>query len=108
MPTPHYPTAAVRRALRELGTEIREARLRRNLPMAVLAERAFTSRGTLRRVERGDPAVGMGVYAAVLHALGLLDGLRRSASFANDEAGRTLAAAALPERARARLPKAGP
>ena len=49
----------------------------------------------------------MGIYAAVLHSLGLLDGLRESASFAHDEVGRTLAAAALPERARARLPKPG-
>lgn len=107
MPTPHYPTAAARRAIRELGIDIREARLRRNLPMRLLAERAFTSRSTLRRVEQGDPGVSMGIYAAVLHSLGLLDGLRQSADFAHDEVGRTLAAAALPERARARLPQRG-
>lgn len=107
MPTPHYPTAAARRAIRELGIDIREARLRRNLPMRLLAERAFTSRSTLRRVEQGDPGVSMGIYAAVLHSLGLLDGLRRSADFANDDVGRTLAAAALPERARARLTQRG-
>lgn len=105
MPTPHYPNLAARRAIRELGIDIREARLRRNIPMDVLAARAFTSRTTLRRVERGDPGVSMGVYAAVLHSLGLLDGLRRSASLAHDEVGRTLAGAALPERARARLPR---
>ena len=107
MPTPHYPTAAARRAIRELGIDIREARLRRNLPMSLLAERAFTSRSTLRRVEQGDPGVSMGIYAAVLHSLGLLEGLRESASFAHDEVGRTLAAGALPARARARLPKRG-
>ncbi len=105
MPTPHYPTAAPRRAIRELGADIREARLRRNLPMDVLAARAFTSRSTLRRIEQGDPGVSMGIYAAVLHSLGLLDGLRQSASLANDEVGRTLAAVALPQRARARRPK---
>ena len=105
MPTPHYPISAARGAIRELGIDIREARLRRNIPMAVLAGRAFTSRNTLRRVEQGDPGVSMGVYAAVLHSLGLLDGLRRSASLAHDEVGRTLAGAALPERARARRRK---
>ena len=105
MPTPHYPVAAARRAIRELGIDIREARLRRNLPMDVLAARAFTSRSTLRRVEQGDPGVSIGIYAAVLHSLGLLDGLRQSAGLAQDEVGRTLAAVALPQRARARLSK---
>lgn len=104
MPTPHYPSAAARRAIRELGIDIREARLRRNIPMDILAGRAFTTRSTLRRVEQGEPGVSMGVYAAVLHSLGLLDGLRRSASLAHDEVGRTLAGAALPERARVRRP----
>ena len=107
MPTPHYPTAAARRAIRELGVDIREARLRRNLPMRILAERAFTSRSTLRRVEQGDPGVSMGIYAAVLHSLGLLDGLRHSADFAHDEVGRTLGAVALPQRARTRRVQRG-
>lgn len=105
MPTPHYPTAAARRAIRELGIDIRDARLRRNLPMRVLADRAFTSRTTLARIEQGDPGVSIGIYAAALHALGLLDGLRRSASFAEDEVGQALSTAALPTRARARRPR---
>src|SRR5204863_1612881 len=75
MPTPHHPPAAVRRALRKLGADIRDARRRRRLPMAVVAERAFTSRSTLQRIEAGDANVGVGIYAAVLLALGLLDGL---------------------------------
>jgi hypothetical protein len=29
----------------------------------------------LRRIEEGDAGVGIGIYAAVLQALGLLDGL---------------------------------
>src|SRR5260370_580237 len=40
MPTPHYPTAAVRRALRKLGADIHDARRRRRLPMSVIAELA--------------------------------------------------------------------
>ncbi|MFU8765878.1 MAG: helix-turn-helix domain-containing protein, partial [Haliea sp.] len=75
MPTPHYPSAAVKRVLRKLGTDIREARQRRRLTMAVVADRAFTSRASLQRVEAGDPGVSMGIYAAVLQALGLLPGL---------------------------------
>eukprot|EP01033_Poteriospumella_lacustris_P020749 gene20749-15266_t len=49
MPTPHTPPAAVRRALRKLGADIHDARRRRKLPMAVVAERAFTSRPTLQK-----------------------------------------------------------
>lgn len=68
--------------------------------MAVVADRAFTSRSTLQRVEAGDPAVSMGIYAAVLHALGLLDGLGHLADPARDPVGQSLAAESLPQRVR--------
>jgi len=100
MPTPHHPNAAVRKALAQLGSDIRAARRRRRLPMAVVAERAFTSRATLQRVEAGDPSVGMGIYAAVLHTLGLLEGLGRLADPSTDEVGQALADASLPRRVR--------
>ena len=100
MPTPHHPPAAARRALLKLGADIREARLRRNLTMQIVAERALTSRSTLQRVESGDPGVSIGIYAAVLHTLGLLEGLRETAHINSDQVGQALAAAALPKRAR--------
>ena len=100
MATPHHPSAATQKALRKLGGDIHDARRRRRLTMAVVAERAFTSRSTLQRVEAGDPAVGMGIYAAVLHALGLLDGLARLADPAVDTVGQALAGEALPQRVR--------
>ena len=50
--------------------------------MAVIAEREFTSRATLRRVEAGDSAVSIGIYAAVRQAPGLLDGLQEIADAA--------------------------
>jgi hypothetical protein len=68
--------------------------------MAVVADRAFTSRSTLQRVEAGDPAVSIGIYAAVLHTLGLLDGLGGLADTANDPVGRALADEFLPQRIR--------
>ncbi len=68
--------------------------------MAIVAERAFTSRSTLQRVEAGDAAVSIGIYAAVLQALGLLDGLGHLADIATDDVGRTLASADLPKRIR--------
>jgi hypothetical protein len=73
--------------------------------MAVIAERAFTSRATLQRVEAGDPSVSIGIYAAVLQALGLLEGLQESADAARDTVGQSLATAALPQRVR--LPRRG-
>lgn len=75
--------------------------------MAVVAERAFTSRSTLQRIEAGDANVGIGIYAAVLHALGLLDGLSGVADIRNDRVGQALASADLPRHAHVRR-TAGP
>lgn len=100
MPTPHYPSAAVRKTLGKLGADIRDARRRRRLPMAVVADRAFTSRSTLQRIEAGDPSVSIGIYAAVLQALGLLEGLGRLADPSEDSVGQALADEALPRRVR--------
>lgn len=102
MPTPHHPPAAVRRALRKLGADIHDARRRRRLPMAVVAERAFTSRSTLQRIEAGDASVGIGIYAGVLHALGLLDGVEEIADIGHDAVGQALASTELPRRSRGR------
>ena len=104
MPTPHTPPAAVQRALRKLGADIQDARRRRRLPMAVVAERAFTSRSTLQRVEAGDTSVSIGIYAGVLHALGLLDGLSQVADISNDRVGQALSSAALPKRVHLKRP----
>jgi transcriptional regulator with XRE-family HTH domain len=111
MPTPHHPPAAVQRALRKLGADITDARRRRRLPMAVVAQRAFTSRSTLQRVEAGDTSVSIGIYAGVLQALGLLDGLSQVADIGSDSVGQAMASAALPKhvhlRSKARSPRDG-
>ncbi len=107
MPTPHRPPLAVRRALHKLGGDIRDARRRRGLTAEILAQRAFTSRPTLQRIEAGDDGVGMGIYAAVLNALGLLDPLRDVADPARDVVGQQLATDTLPQRVRMRRPKSG-
>jgi len=91
---------AVRRDLTKLGHDISVARRRRNLPVAVVAERAFVGRNTITRVERGDPGVALGTYASVLFALGLADRLADLADPATDEVGMALEAGRLPLRAR--------
>lgn len=72
--------------------------------MAVVAERAFTSRSTLQRIEAGDTNVGIGIYAAVLQALGLLDGLGQVADIRHDSVGQALASAELPKHVHLKRP----
>lgn len=72
--------------------------------MAVVAERAFTSRSTLQRVEAGDTNVSVGIYAGVLQALGLLEGLSQIADISNDSVGQALASAELPKHAHPKRP----
>ncbi|WP_167297661.1 helix-turn-helix domain-containing protein [Sphingomonas leidyi] len=91
---------AVRKALRKLGGDIQIARKRRRLTMTIVAERAFISRNTLTRVERGDPAVSLGVYATVLFVLGLSERLGDLADPLTDSVGLSLESERLPQRAR--------
>ena len=56
----------VKVALKKLGADISDARKRRRVPTTLMAERAFISRSTLGRIEKGDPSVSLGNYAAVL------------------------------------------
>jgi transcriptional regulator with XRE-family HTH domain len=90
--------------LRKLGADIHDARRRRKLPMAVVAERAFTSRSTLQKVEAGDANVSIGIYASVLQALGLLEGLSQVADIGNDSVGQALASADLPKHVHLKRP----
>ncbi|MBQ0060139.1 MAG: helix-turn-helix domain-containing protein [Lachnospiraceae bacterium] len=59
--------------LKTMGEQIKLARLRRDLSVELVAERAGISRSSLWKVENGNPAVAMGIYAAVLHALNNMD-----------------------------------
>lgn len=59
--------------LKTMGEQIKLARLRRNLSVTLVAERAGISRASLWNVEKGSPSVAIGIYAAVLHALNNMD-----------------------------------
>lgn len=61
------------RNLKIMGEQIKLARLRRNIPMTLICERARISRATLWSIENGSPSVAIGYYAAVLHALNNMD-----------------------------------
>ena len=65
-----------------------------------MAERAFITRMTLGRVERGDPAVSLGIYAVVLFVLGLTPRIADLADARSDELGLQLDEERLPKRIR--------
>ncbi len=56
-----------------VGEQIKLARLRRNLSVAQVAERATCSPLTVSRIEKGTPTVAIGIYLRVLYALQLDD-----------------------------------
>ena len=99
--TPPLPLP-VQRALRELGSDIRDARRRRRIRTAVMADRLQVSGPTLTRLERGDASVSMGTYATALYVLGMIDRLAVLADLSNDPVGQRLANENLPERIHSR------
>ena len=89
-----------RRALRKLGQDIRDARRRRRIPVAITAERASISRTTLGKIEKGEPGVALGIYATVLFVLGMIDRLADVADPRHDALGLQLEEEYLPQRIR--------
>jgi transcriptional regulator with XRE-family HTH domain len=87
------------RLIAGVGGNIKKARLRRAHSAEIVAQRAGISRKTLYRVERGDPAVALGIYARVLQALRLENDLGSIA--ADDTLGRKLQDAKLEPKRRA-------
>ena len=82
-----------------VGEQIKLARLRRNLSVAQIAERATCSPLTVSRIEKGSPTVSIGIYLRVLYALQLEDDILLLAK--EDELGRRLQDLALINRRRA-------
>lgn len=105
MPRRHLDTEqappAIIEAVRRLGENIVQARLRRNLRQEDLARKAGISRPTLSAVEGGRLGTGIGAYAAALWAMDLLDDLELVGSSAVDAEGRDLLEARLGSRDRA-------
>jgi len=74
--------------LKEMGENIKLARLRRKLSAEQVAERAGISRSTLWQVEKGVPGTSLGIYVQVLFVLGLEKDILLIAK--DDELGRKL------------------
>lgn len=91
---------SVKRALRKLGQDLKEARKKRWIPMWLAAERAGMSRATLSKIEKGDEGVSIASYAKVFFILGLLDRLLEVADPRFDAFGLAIDAENLPKRIR--------
>ena len=74
--------------LKQMGNQIRLARLRRKLSASLVAERAGISRQTVSAVEKGSPSVSIGIIVNVLLAIGLQEDILLVAK--DDVLGRTL------------------
>jgi transcriptional regulator with XRE-family HTH domain len=90
---------AVAQDLKLVGEQIRLARLRRNLSMEQIAERATCSVPSVAAVENGKSTVSIGIYIRILYALGLHKDILHIA--ADDPLGRDLQDLKLPRRRRA-------
>jgi transcriptional regulator with XRE-family HTH domain len=89
----------ISRPLESFGSRLKMARLRRKYSSEAVAQRVGIARKTLSRVEQGDPAVALGIYARVMQALRLEDDFATLA--ADDPLGRKLQDASLTPKRRA-------
>ncbi len=104
-PNPPKLPIPARKALRKLGQDIRDARLRRRIPTAIMSQRALVTRTTLHKVEKGDPTVSMGTYSTVLFVLGMTARLAELADARFDRLGLALEEERLPQRIRSSAPR---
>ena len=82
-----------------VGEQFRLARLRRNLTIEQVAERAQCSRLTVAKLEKGMPTVSLGVVMRVLYALQLDEDILHLAE--DDMLGRIIQDVTLKNRKRA-------
>jgi transcriptional regulator with XRE-family HTH domain len=94
------PPYAVESTLKRLGSNLRTARLRRNLTIKNAAEKIGTGPRAVADAEKGKPSTGVAVYIALLWAYDLLDPFAAIADPALDTEGVALSDSR--QRARAR------
>ena len=84
---------AVETAIKQLGTNLRIARLRRNLTLDEVARKLGVSRYVVAHAERGKPSTSLAVYAGLLWTYALLDQFAELADPAKDSEGLALSLA---------------
>ena len=91
---------AVKRSLTKFGGDLATARRKRGLTVLAVAERMGVAKNTYLRAEKGDPKVGLGVYAMALFVLGFGDPLGALIDVSRDDTGLLLDEQRLPKRVR--------
>lgn len=84
------PPFPVEQTIKELGENLRVARIRRNMTIAEAAERIGTGPRAVMDAEKGKPSTGIIVYAGLLWLYDLLAPLGDVADPAEDREGLTL------------------
>ncbi len=93
------------RALRQLGTNVKQARLKRRMALQDLADRASVSKRTIARLENGESGVSVGALAMICLVLGELERIELFLDPSSDDTGLVLDSQNLPKRiARSRKP----
>lgn len=81
---------AVENGIKQLGRNLRIARLRRNLSLADVAEKLGVSRYVVSHAENGKASTSIAVYAGLLWTYGLLDQFSALANPEGDKEGMAL------------------
>lgn len=96
---PHYPFE-VAEVMKAIGNNIKIARTRRRMMQDELAFKCGITRKTLWRLERGEGGISFATVCTVLSTLGLLESVKSVAAPDEDEHGKILEAARMPQRVR--------
>lgn len=94
------PALSVKRSLAEFGRDLAIARRKRGLTVLSVAERVGVAKNTYLRAEKGDPKVGLGVYAMALFVLDFGSPLGTLIDVSRDDTGLLLDQERLPKRVR--------
>ena len=95
------PPYAVEQAIKRLGSNLRTARLRRNLTIEEVGEKIGTGPRAISDAEKGKVSTSIAVYTALLWAYDLLSPMEELADPALDEEGMNVSFSK--ERARTRV-----
>ena len=87
-----------KRALEELGSNLKTARLKRRISIKGFAERAGVSTSTIIRLEKGDAGVSIGTLAMACLVLGEIDRIAGFLDPGTDDTGLLLDKQTLPKR----------
>ena len=87
-------------ALKQIGQNIKEARIKRRISTVLMAQKTGITRVTIGKIEKGNPNVSIGAYAIVIFMLGLTDKLKTLLDPYEDKEGINLERQRYPKRIR--------